>query len=144
MSKNQTSKLQLRSPKMSRPCSKCNKALLSCEKNTLGFSQPIGEHLTSQALWQRRDYLVRELFLTLNLLTITASRTVGTEMKEHLKMCALIKKLRDIDPEWCLITAPSSDDCLRIMHYDCNCNFNYPCDCRSRKDLYQNEKSSNN
>jgi hypothetical protein len=61
--------------------------------------------------------LVRELIKTLNLLTVTVSRTAGTEMKEHLKMCALIKKLRDIDPEWYLITAPSSDNCLRIMHY---------------------------
>jgi len=141
---NQTSKLRLRSPKMNRPCSKCKKTLFSCEKNTLGLNQPVGEHLTPRALWQRRDNLVIELINSFNLLTVTVSRAAGTEMKEHLKMCALIKKLKEIDPEYKLMVAPSSDNCLRIMHYDCNCNFNYPCSCRSRKDLYENEQSSSN
>ena len=137
MLKNQKNKLRLRSPKMNRPCSKCDKNLFSCEK-------PEGEHLTPLSLWNRRDNLVRELIESLNLMTITVSRTVGAEMQEHLNMCDLIKKIREIDPEWHLIVAPQRDNCLCIMHYDCNCNFNYRCDCRSRKDLHQNERPTGN
>jgi len=144
MFKNQKSKLRLRSPKMNRPCSKCNKTLFSCEKSAIGFNQPKGEHLTPLGLWHRKDNLVRELIESFNLLTVTVSRTVGTEMQEHLNMRDLIKRIREIDPEWHLIVAPQGDNCLRIMHYDCNCNFNYPCDCRSRKDLHQNEKPTKN
>jgi hypothetical protein len=129
---------------MNRPCSKCDKTLFSCEKSAIGFNQPTGEHLTPIGLWNRRDNLVRELIESLNLMTVTVSRTVGTEIQEHLIMCDLIKRIREIDPEWHLIVAHQGDNCLRIMHYDCNCNYNCCCDCRSRKDLFQNEKPTEN
>jgi hypothetical protein len=95
-------------------------------------------------LWNRRDNLVRELIESLNLMTITVSRTIGTELQEHLIMRDLIKRIREIDDEWHLVVAQQGDNCLRIMHYDCNCNYNYRSDCRSRKDLHQNEKSAKN
>ena len=144
MFKNQKSKLRLRSPKMNRPCSKCDKTLFSCEKSAIGFNQPEGEQLTPIGLWNRRDNLVRELIESLNLMTVTVSRTIGTELQEHLIMRDLIKRIREIDDEWHLIVAPQGDNCLRIMHYDCHCNYNCRCDCRSRKDLHQNEKSTKN
>ena len=107
---------------MNRPCSKSNKNLFSCEKSAIGFNQPEGEHLTPLSLWNRRDNLVRELIESFNLMTVTVSRTIGTELQEHLIMRDLIKRIREIDPEWHLIVAPQGDNCLRIMHYDCNCN----------------------
>ena len=129
---------------MNRPCSKCDKTLFSCEKSAIGFNQPEGEQLTPISLWNRRDNLVRELIESLNLMTVTVSRTIGTELQEHLIMRDLIKRIREIDDEWHLIVAPQGDNCLRIMHYDCLCNYNCRCDCRSRKDLHQNEKSTKN
>jgi hypothetical protein len=129
---------------MNRPCSNCDKTLFSCEKSAIGFNQPKGEQLTPIGLWNRRDNLVRELIESLNLMTVTVSRTIGTELQEHLIMRELIKKIREVDDEWHLVVAQQGDNCLRIMHYDCNCNYNYRCDCRSRKDLHQNEKSTKN
>jgi len=82
---------------MNRPCSKCDKTLFSCEKSAIGFNQPKGEQLTSTGLWNRRDNLVRELIESINLMTVTVSRTIGTELQEHLVMRDLIKRIREID-----------------------------------------------
>ena len=91
--------MRLRSPTVKRPCSKCEGTQFSCEKNTIGFIQPRKGHLPYLGLWFKRDDLVKELIESINLLTITVSRTVGSEVQEHLKMHDILKSIRETNPE---------------------------------------------
>jgi hypothetical protein len=94
----------------------------SCEKNTLGFNQPRGRHLTSSKLWQRRDELVEKVISIINSTPIYKHKEVGFGDKEYSKICSAVKELKEIDSEWHLVITQQGEKCLRICHYDCYCN----------------------
>jgi hypothetical protein len=46
-----------------------------------------------------------------------------------------VKEQKEIDPDWHLLVTRQDVGCLRIIHYDCNCNSGYRCDCKSKRNL---------
>jgi len=106
-----------------------NPQKFSCSRSTIGFNQPESERLTSSQLWERRNQLTTILIGFINATPNIKGIEVGGEIKRYREFCKLIGTIREIDPDWQLVVAPRSEDCLRIMHYDCLCNHSHGCKC---------------
>ncbi len=107
-----------------------NSQKFSCSRSTIGFNQPTGERLTSSQLWERRNQLTTILIGFINATPNAKSIEVGGEIKRYRELCKIMDALREIDRDWHLVVAPrTTEDCLRIMHYDCLCNHSHECKC---------------
>jgi hypothetical protein len=86
MSEDKTQTLQMQSSGVNRNCDNCSNTTFSCEKNTIGLSQPKGRHLTSLSLWHRRDELVEKLVNLLNSIKTNLVRQQTLKLKNILKL----------------------------------------------------------